>query len=493
MKKVCLLLFLYTFLLSSLKGQIIQFKNQTDTIGYRIKDNKEPILAEKYSFSHKILGMKYDSLKNHYSVIFNGLPNTEKTNKVFLGIFNPIKNDLKWYKEINLKTQDLSFSNNFLVLSLRNKNFGIDTETGEELWEVDNPLLFSFYDANVGITYKNKLFRKNDGLYGIDLLTGNMVWERDDLSFKKGLSRKYIYRDTSLIFLNNKINSINVKTGKGWSYDIPVARECADFNYQGNCFLTSNFFRDSTSFVIATVDRLLRMSYQGNVISETFFPTDIECSESILFHKKDSFYLFNLGYSLLGGYYRMKQKKPFIARFNNDGSIKYINQLEQKGLIENYYFDRDTLIIMHKRAISKYSLENGEMIMSKEMEKKELREWNGFVKNSVYIQTSASTYKTLYEIDSTKYYVYNDEFTITVLDHNFNKQGEYLKNSYYKISDKYLDWTFINNNDITIVIDKDGKKVAEIPKTNNIEINGKYMYFSSDRFIYKTEVTNITK
>jgi outer membrane protein assembly factor BamB len=85
-----------------------------------------------------------------------------------------------------------------------NESYCLDTNKGNELWEVKNNIYFVDPTVNIGVGSK---FKSSTGysneLEGIDLKNGNVVWRRN-------LNRDYGWND---VFYTNDSNMILFNAG----------------------------------------------------------------------------------------------------------------------------------------------------------------------------------------------------------------------------------------------------------------------------------------
>ena len=464
---------------------------QTKSVGYNFL-RRDSIKVSELKFSNYIDDFRIDSTRNHLNIHFK--ETKESTHNGLFAVFHLDSTKLLWQRNINLQNQDFRLSDNFLVLSRKKKNYGINPNTGEELWEVDNPMAFTLYDLNVGITFrKGALLKSIRQFYGIDLTSGKELWALDAPELSGGIGTKRLYRDSTLIVMGKTLYGINVRTGKTWSQPISVSENCMNYSYSGTCHNTSNFLVDSTSFILATSDRLVKMNFKGKEIWHQYYDNNFKGSRSVLFRHKKYLYLLNLGYRFIGDEIYTKMGEPFIAKYDENGKKVYMKFIERHKFINNYLLDDNTLILIHKKKLTKINLDTGSLEMEKDLERKNVKEWYDFVGRVRYVLQKDSTYKTIYQTDSTKYYMMTDNGSISILNNNLDivgdyEKGKYLTSVYY---DKKRKWDFIANDKTLLIIDEKGRKISEIKDIENLKVQDDVMFLATSNTIFKVLLSNL--
>jgi outer membrane protein assembly factor BamB len=495
MNKKKILLLIPLFITTITKAQFRVFLHdpiQTKSVGYNFLQ-RDSIIVKQLKFSNYIDDFKVDSARNHLNILFK--ESKESTHNGLLGVFHLDSTRFLWSQNINLQTQAFRLSDNFLVLSRKKKNYGINPTTGESLWEVDNPMAFTMYDLNVGITFrKAALLKSIRQFYGIDLTSGKELWTIDAPELSNGIGTRRLYRDSTLIVMGKTLFGINVKTGKTWSQAISISEGCMNYSYSGTCYNTSNFLADSTSFILATGDRLIKMNFKGKEIWHQFHDNNFKGSRSVLFRHDKNIYLLNLGYTFIGDEIYTKTGEPFIAKYNENGKKLYMKLLDRHKYITNYHLDGNTLLLIHKKKLTKIDLVTGSLIIEKDLERKNVKEWFDFVGNLRYVLQKDSTYKTMYQTDSTQYYMMTDNGNVNILNTNLDIVGEYDKSQYMTLVhyDKKRKLDFIVNKESLFIIDEKGRKIAAFKNIETIKVQNDTIFLATSDTIFQVPLSNLT-
>lgn len=368
-------------------------------------------------------------------------------------------------------------SSNFLIKTTRaSKNIAIDVNTGEELWEIGNRLLFAMYDLNVGITYRDKSFKVNDGLYGFDLITGKKLWERNDISLKQGLSSHSCYKKGKLYFVCNKfIYGIDVKTGLGWKYPIETNILSAyDYPYLFTSYQNSNILSDSTGITFSTKRSIVKLDYDGHPIFDEQYLKDEHNQVATLFKKDNTYWVFNYGNIPITDH-MMKieyEDVPMLAKFDANGTLSYLTRLQHFGAVKTFTLDNDTLVVLHQRAITKYNISNGKKIQTLEVKQKNTKSLDSFAGKYCYLELPNRQLMTMQKIDNSKYYFSTDDKSILAFSNNFETKIEYAKDDYWELIGTYKKYVFITKKDQLLIINEQGEKIASFGFGKEVRLLG---------------------
>lgn len=118
------------------------------------------------------------------------------------------------------------------------------------------------------------------------------------------------------------------------------------------------------------------------------------------------------------GYRHLDFGTPFIAAFDKEtGKRKFFSIINtKKDPILGFQIHYDTIYIVFKERISKYSIIDGTQIYKKTYNTEETGELMYFVGNHVYIKSKDSTLTSLPLLDTNKIYVFTNTGKTLVLD-----------------------------------------------------------------------------
>lgn len=403
---------------------------------------------------------------------------------------------LKWSKKINYHTSSVQQFSNMIILTVANKSHCLDINTGRELWEVRNDIYFVDPISNTGIGYKYRVGDNiSDNLEGINLKTGEVLWERK-------LSREYVWNkvfylnDTTLLAVAAGLHTIHLKNGTGWDYNTITGDKDYSATNTANALgavagvltgtfvlstgynlvrdVVSNVLADSTDLYFASKEKLARVNKNtGEVVWSNPFPENLP-SKSVIFANDNLIYMINKGSAFMG-YRQLNYGKPFLAAFHkNTGKQSFFSIIDVKDdPILGFQRVDDVFYLVFKNRVAKYSSKNGSLIQNKEFPEDEFGELKYFTGSHVYSQDGQGEFSNL--SDTTKRYVYTGNGKTLVIDDQLNVITT-IEQTLWLHSLNFEGYKFITNDTTTFVLDSVDKKIAEIEAGVNAFILGNTLY-----------------
>ncbi|MBK6399640.1 MAG: PQQ-binding-like beta-propeller repeat protein [Bacteroidetes bacterium] len=416
-----------------------------------------------------------------------------------------IKNQkVLWSKNIVYEANILQQFNKTMIFSVGNKSSCLDIYTGEELWEVKNNIYFVDPMENIGLGYK---FKNSSGftneLEGIDLQNGNVLWKRD-LNREYGWNDVFYTNDSTMIIVAAGLHSININTGKGWDYHSVTGKKDYKGTVGANAAglalglltgafamstghnlvrdLVSNTIVDSSNIYFASKEQLVKIDKQSGEIAWKFsFPNDI-ASKSSLILQDNVIYMVNNGVAFMG-YRQIDFGKPFFAAFDKQtGKQIFLTNLNVKDdPILSYEINNGAMYFVFKNRVAKYSMDTGNEILQKEFSKENFGELKYFVGGNVFITSQNGDLLNLHQSDSTKLFVFTNQSKTLSLDDQLSitKSIDFNEISIYYQRTK--DFKFIAKDKNTLIVNNEGKSIAEVEATFNASITGNTLYDTQDK------------
>ena len=207
--------------------------------------------------------------------------------------------------------------------------------------------------------------------------------------------------------------------------------------------------------------------------------------------------MVNNGYGIAANnnvYKQVPEGKPYLASFNLKTGEQHLFTIigDKKQQINGYKVKKDTVLLVFKNKISKYSLKDFSLISEKTFVLDSLKELKNFVSRLVYIKADA-TYKRLVSIDSTQNYVWSETEKVLKLNDKLEVMNEVDVKQFYYLYLKTKDYRFIAKENETIVLDKADKIVATIQASSNAKLIGSKLYDTQKQNLVVIDLAGLIK
>lgn len=517
MRKLILgLLLLITITGYSQKNQI-QVLNNEKIIGKSLIDSSV-INGFEYAFSDGIHETFLDTTTGFLTVQLRGL---SKNGKWLNNAGDIVQYDIKnkkilWSKKIAYQSSNLQQFSKTMIYTVANKSYCLDINSGNELWEVKNNIYFVDPVDNIGIGYK---FKSSTGysneLEGIDLKNGNILWKRD-LNREYGWNEVFYTNDTTMFVVAAGLHAMNIKTGKGWDYNTITGKKdytgTAAANVVGVAAglltgtfvmstghnlvrdLVSNSIVDSSNIYFASKEQLVKIDKQsGEIIWKSSFPNDL-ASKSSIFMNDSVIFMINKGMAFIG-YRELDFGKPFFAAFDRQtGKQIFLSLIDVKDdPILSFQIHGKEIFLVFKNRIMKFSMETGNLNAEKDFPNGSYGELKYFVGNQVFITNQNGELVSLPESDTTQVFVFTSQGKTLSIDSNLNitKTIEYEDLNIYYLRTK--DFKFIAKDKNTLIVNNEGKRIAQIEVTSSAFMIGNSIYDTQDKSFITLDLKEIIK
>ena len=515
MRKIILgLLLLFTITGFSQKSQI-QVLSSERIFGKSLIDSSV-IKGFEYVFPDRIHETFLDTITGFLTVQLRGL---SKNGKWLNNTGDIVQYDIKnkkvlWSKKIAYQLSNLQQFSNTMIYTVGNKSSCLDINSGNELWEVKNNIYFVDPIDKIGIGYKYKSSTGySNELEGIDLRNGDAIWKRN-LNREFGWNDVFYTNDSTMIVVAAGLHSINIKTGKGWDYNTITGKkdytETAVLNAVGIAAgiltgsflmstghnlvrdLVSNTIVDSSNIYFASKEQLAKIEKQsGEIVWSSTFSNDL-ASKSTIFMNDSVIFMINRGMAFMGNR-QLEFGKPFFAAFDRQtGKQKFFSLIKVKdGPILNFQKHGKEIFFVFKNRVLKYSLETGNMNAEKEFPKESYGELKYFIGDQVFIKTQSGDLINLPQSDSTKVFLFTNQGKTLSIDSDLNISKTFLYEDlclYYWRTKKYK---LIAKENKTLIVDNEGKSIAEIDVSSNAFMIGSTLYDTKDKTFLSIDLGNM--
>ena len=517
MKKISLLLFfIFTWKVGWCQENYKVLKNLKN-VGKNLITN-EAIMAKMFLFPNKVHDIEF-SVDSTALITLRGVSKNGKwlnnNGQVIKYDFNQEKT--AWVKNIkNFQTSDIEQFESLTFYVEGYKSHFLKENSGEKLWTVKNPILFADSEKMIGIGYSSKLSKsRKDILQGIDLKTGNIIWER-------AISREYSWNgilrlnDSILLIPASGLHTVKLSDGKGWSYSTITGKKdhtasavatglgvigglltgTYAFGSTGSNLvknIASNVLIDSTSIYFASKERIVKLSKEGKMLWQHPLPKKLT-STSIIFKHKDRLVILNKGFAKMG-VREINFGSPFIASFNlNTGKQNFLIKIpnDKKEMISSWNQKEDELILVLNNRILKYSILDGTQIDEKIFDSEKYGVLRYFIGDQVFIKKDSS-YVSLNKTDPAKKYLYVNKGYILSLNNRLEIENKVNAEDLYISYLKKNDNNFLSKNGVTFIINAEGLKIAQFSASSNAIFFDNKLYEINERSILEIDIEKLVR
>jgi len=489
-----------------------------EIIGSDLRKGQQ-ISARTFTFPEEIYASYISEAENLVTVQLRGISSNGKwwngAGQVILYDFASHK--VKWSKRIVYEADHYEQTGPVIVKTNLKKSFLLDIESGEPLWEVKNILYHIDSKKKIGIGYKS---RPSTGgitntLEGIHLNNGTEIWKRE-IYRELGWNDLFYLNDSILIVVAAGMHAVNIYNGKGWDYHAVTGKKDHSGTIAANALgvvtgiltgtfisatghnlvrdLVSNVLPDSTSFYLASTNKLSSVGLDGQLKWST--PLDEKLmSKSTLFFMGDRVYLVNRGFAFMGDK-KIFYGKPFIAAFDRDTGkeiFKTVLQTDAEMKIESFTLRDRAIYFLLDGRLAEYSLDTGLPVRSKTLNDDAEKKAISFVGNQYFTQKADLSYKSLYASDSSLLYVYTQDDKVLSLNNNFVIVEEIEGQSLWTYYATGKGFRLLANQNKTIILDDQDQAIAELDASRQSLLIGKKLYQIEGRLLIETDLESILK
>lgn len=368
-----------------------------------------------------------------------------------------------WREKINNEYERLNPIGSILLLEAGNNTACYDRNTGKILWQHKNHFSHASEKWGIAMGYKLTSSSPRPKLQGVDVKTGEVLWE-NHLYTKYGWTEMN-GKDDSLVFVvSDALYGLNVKSGKVWRHelflkDLPFERGKEELMQS----LVSNIYMEDDKIYVASCDRVFCLDRNGKVLWLQGVPRKI-AAQSLLFTKDNLLYMVSLGYGKVGTLYPA-WGQTFIASFNKETGFQnsFSAYPKELGKINYVQLRGDTLYTLFEKYMLKFPIDSIRGISPlKFIYDQEKDAMKYLVSENVFVMDEHSLYKSLYECDSTKTYVFTNQQAILCVNGDMASYVWLQLGQYWVSYMAYRGYHFLANEDETMVVNPGGELVAHL-------------------------------
>ncbi len=504
-----------SFNIVSVCAQLKYIPTSEINIGKNFKTNTD-IIANEYVFSDNIFSWNIDDSAKLLTLQLRGTSKNgnDLNDTGNIQLFDFGTNYIKWNKKLDYTTSNVDQYDNMLIKTTDGKSSRLNSENGENLWQAKNTIYYVNTIQKIGVGYKYSDSNSSNILEGIDLNTGKSMWKRE-VRRDYGLNDISLLNDSVILVAANGLHAVNLKNGTGWDYDATTGKKdhagtvgtnIVSFAFSAlmgtdfevySCHdlytdVVSNVLVDSTSIYMADQKSIIRIDHNGDVRWKENLPKGLP-SKSTLFMKDSLLYMVNLGFAFWNGQ-SANYGKPFVAGFNtHTGKRVFLTTIDyKKEQINAFNTRQDTLFLLTKSRVYKYSMTNGSELWEQSIKRDSLGELTDFADADVYIK-SDSGFINLNLSDSTKVQVFTRKDKLLILNDLLKPDKIMPLNDLYFCYLETEGYKFMENGGITVVIDKNNKQVAELNISKNAILKGQTLYEVQGNSVVTIDIDQVIK
>lgn len=491
MQRILLTFFLLLFEAASYAQTPILVSTSEEQIGNSVFQNQS-ISGLRHLFSERIYNASINSTTGCMTIQFRRMNKSETTwkNDGFVVYYDVRQKAVKWSKKVDYRNVQYKQYNDQLFEITAQKSHHINVETGERDIEIYGRV-FMVNKAGIGIAMGS-----NATLQGIDSHAKKMIWQVPiDNSF--GWNNLKWLNDSVLLITADGLYGLNVLTGKKWSYlavtgDKDYSRAIG-MGVAGVALgvltgtmivptgpdvissIASPPVVDSGVIYFASKENIVGLDQSnGKVIWTKPLPKELT-SNSTLFVKDHFLYMVNHGYAYKGGS-EVRYGAPFIAKYDLEtGDEVFVKTISQSKMVRDFDVRGEELVLVFDERIVNYSMSDGGRITSADFDKLKYGSLKNCIGEHVYRRCNDSAYRRITLSDSSKTYVYGSMRKVMEIDHELSVSDQWGADQLGTYDVAWNDYTLIKIKGETIVLDKEGKKVATL-NINGAAVWGNKLY-----------------
>lgn len=514
--KLRLLFSLFILMSLELFGQTSDIKvlENQKIVGQNLVTQQD-IIAKEYEFPKEIYKHNFNATTGNLTLQLRKL---RKSGKAYamqgqIVVFNLNSNTVQWSRKMNYSMGTVTQNGNLITVSKENKMQYVDGKTGDELWTDKNDTYYVNKHHNIAIQY---IKNDNTKIQGIDLSSGNILWNRD-ITREYGWDNVSTINDSLVMIAAGGLHTLNIKTGKGWDYNTVTGKKDYTETIAKNTLgvalgvltgtaiisVGSNVVRDLSSNVLVDNDVVYFASKEniskintntGEVIWSQ--PLDEKMtSKSLLFSKDNSIFMLNQGY----GNFRNRKVNvgdPFLSAFNTETGEQELFRtiLSKDDFILDYKRVNDNLVLVLKDKIVSLSITNSDDFNEKRINSDIYGELKYFTKEEMVYQQGDVVLSDIVVTHPTQYFVQTSKRSTLELDSNLEITDTYPVDDLYIYYNTHNDYKFFIKGDRskTVIVDKLNHIIADIKVPRYIKSFGDKLYTIDGKILSILKVKDLT-
>jgi hypothetical protein len=478
----------------------------------------DKIPAVQYSFNDRIHHVYTDSVSGLMTIQFRGLRKNGKTikNNGRIAVFDPKPGEIVWEKPVSYQRDEYHQFDGYLMRYSGRNSVLLDVHTGKRQRDVAN--IFYYYDSNhnVGMGYRLlQGINRQNMLEGIDFADGSLLWRRPvnrDFSWNDVIG----INDTTLLVVAGGLHTIDPRNGSGWSYDTRTGKKDYTRTIAANVFgiaaglmtghytvttgydaitdVVSNVLADDESILMASANDLVKLDMQGNTLWQQPLKGR-EAGMSFIWYYHDLVCIVNSGSAFMGNY-RIATGTPFLAAYDAETGeevFKTYIESEKRDFIRGFDIDGDTILMVFRDRIARYSVTDGELLHERETGALGNGDLMDFIGDQVFRQEIEGVYYSMAAFDSEHHYVYTNSGTILTFDYDFELVDDVSRDDLFILHMAGPGYYLIRNatESRSVLLDSNLQVLADLNTAADVFQNGSRLYFIEGNDLVELNLSDV--
>lgn len=510
-KSLIISLFLCTVLSIKAQEHNNDFFLAKDTvIGKTISGTK--LTAKHYQAPNKIYRWHWDGVTDNLLLELRETNKKETSfkNEGYLAMIDLNNKSVRWKKPVNYNNSETKIQGKYLLSSKKKKNYLLNPETGEAIWENKNDFYFIEPTLNIGIGYPVQTL--SNKLSAVDMQSGNTLWSAS-IDRIQGWDDAYMLTDSVLLIANSDgINALDLTRGRRWQYKASTEQakvgKMIVVNFLGILTevlfgvgvyqtspdevseLNSNMLIDTDNNVVyASRDRISKISSSGDIVWSTPLPKK-QTSKSSIFLLDSVVYMINRGHAVYNGDFATVGT-PYFAAFNIiDGNQLFMNVIaENKEFVRTFQVVNNLLFLVFENKIATYSLADGNLQTEKIIGLNSNEHLDAFIESDVFIRKNDSTFLDLTQAYPYQNFMLTSANRVLSITDKLETLISYEKNDVFEKTidtDNYIILT--NNKKDFILCDSFNNTIATFQALPNMFIANNKLYGFDDYSFWEMDL-----
>ncbi|MDP4269281.1 MAG: PQQ-binding-like beta-propeller repeat protein [Bacteroidota bacterium] len=414
-----------------------------------------------------------------------------------LVVYDLTRNNILWKKKTNPTEDRIFTTDNSVIVSSPGIAVAYNLFSGNQVWK-SNKYIYDVFPAQ-----HIALARISDKIGAIGLVDGKKKWTRK-VSDRNGINDLFLYNDSTLMLASDGLHSIDTRTGGGWDIDMKTSKK----DYTASILLTtinvllsaatgdgytavpptqytdivSNVCYDKNVFYLAGKEKLVAVDEMGNNLWQMNLPKR-QTTKSTLFVNDKQLFLLNRGYAFEEGN-RTDLGLAFLAGYDKEsGKQVYFSTMEKSEMVIDHVFHNDEITLLDSRKIFSYDMKSGKRLSEHTFSLNKNEVALRFVPPTLCKQLADSIWNNLIDTEISHYFVVTNQGRVIELDSTFNILNSFPETEFYTQYFDTKDYRLIAQNRTTLVIDNNGRSIAELPANNQAFVVGNFLFTFDENIV----------
>ena len=419
-----------------------------------------------------------------------------------------------WTRDVTLQYHSLNQIGSKLIFDNGRKSFLLDNLSGDEVWKLKYKFILSDSSDRIGVGYlHNPLPNAKEKIEGIDFASGTTLWERE-LSKDYNINNIIPLDRHRVLIASSGLHEVDLRSGEGWSYHavtgtkdykkatigtgIGVAVGLLSgiyFGVSGHDLiwqLNSNVVHDSLHIYFASMEKLVKLDKQGNILWEIDLDED-KMSSSFIFKSDNNLVMINRGIAMMNNR-TVAFGEPFIAAYDlANGDELYSNEVEknESTYLSSVVNEANHIYATVDDRVEKFSISNGEKVKTQSFDQSEYGKPLRLMEGNFYLEKN-SIFSKVSDMPKRKLYIFTDSANILVLGPDLSIESQIEEDDLYYLQAKTREYKIISNGDHSIIINAKGDRITALKASGKTLIAGNKLFLSENNRLIEIDLLSLT-